>query len=104
MHVIVHTHAIQPIQHTHQAEDKRKVKLELNMYFSKLIRMTTSTHLKINTDTMHQCVSGSSTPKKTMHMLANELDEEAKIMHQLQWRQEFASIRCHHGMHAHHHR
>ena len=25
MHVIVHTHAIRPIQHTHQGEDKKKV-------------------------------------------------------------------------------
>ena len=39
-----------------------------------------------------------------MHMLADELDEGAKPMHRLQWRQEFTSTRCHHEVHAHHHR
>jgi len=53
MHAIENTHEIQPIQHTHQGEDKKQVKLEMNMYFSKLMRMTTSTHLKISTNTMH---------------------------------------------------
>ena len=38
---------------------------------------------------------------KTMHMLADELDEGAKPMHQLKWRQEFASARYHHEVHAH---
>jgi len=75
MHVIVCTHAIQPIQHTHQGEDKKQVELELNMYFGKLMHMTTNAHLKINTDTMHQGVSGSATPKNTMRMLEDELDE-----------------------------
>jgi len=78
MHVIVCVFAIQPIQHTHQGEDKNQVQLELNMYFGKLIRMTTSTHLKINMETMHQCVSDSVAPKKTTHMLANELDERGE--------------------------
>lgn len=83
MHDIERTHAIQPIQHTHQGEDKKQVQLELNMYFDKLMRMTASPHLKISTDIMHQCVSSPTTPKKTMHMLADELDEEDKPMHQL---------------------
>jgi len=43
--------------------------------------MTTNTHWKINTDSMHQCVSGSFTPKKTIHMLADELDGGAIPMH-----------------------
>ena len=81
MHVIVHTHAIQPIQHTHQGEDKKQVQLEMNMYFSKLMRMTTSTHLKSSTDTMHQCVARSAAPKKTMRMLEDELDKGVKPMH-----------------------
>jgi hypothetical protein len=102
MHVIVCMHAIQPIQHTHQGEDKKQVQLELNMYFDKLMCIT-HTHLKISTDTMHQCVSGSAAPKKTMCMLADELDEGAEPMHRMQWRQEFASARCHHEVHAHHH-
>ena len=59
--------------------------------------------LKASMDTMHQCVAGSATPKKTVHMLADELDDGAKPMHRLQWRQEFTSARCHHGVHAHHH-
>ena len=75
MHVIVHMHAIQPTQLTHQGKDKKQVQLELNMYFGKLMRMTTSTHLKISMETMHQCVADSATPKNTMRMLADELDE-----------------------------
>ena len=104
MHVIMCMHAIQPIQHTHQGKYKKKVQLGLKMYFDKLMCMTTNTHLKINTDTMHQCVSGSTVPKKTMHMLADELDEGAEPMHQLQRKQDFTSARCHHEVHAHHHR
>ena len=72
MHVIECTHAIQPIQHTYQGEDKKQVHLGLNMHFGKLMRMTTSTHLKISMDIMHQCVSGLVAPKKTMHMLADK--------------------------------
>ena len=86
MHVIVHTHVIPHIWHTHRGEDKKQVQLELNMYFNKLMRMTTNTHLKISIDIMHQCVVGLVAPKKTMHMLANELEEGAKPMHRLQRR------------------
>ena len=75
MDVIVHMHASPPIWHTHQGEDKKQVQLELNMYFGKLMCMTTSTHLKISKDTMHQCVSSSASPKKTMFMIADDLDE-----------------------------
>ena len=32
MHVIIRTHATQPIQHTHQGKDKKQVQLELSMY------------------------------------------------------------------------
>ena len=78
MHVIVRTHAIQPIQHTHQGEHKKQVQLELNMYFDKLMCMTTITHLKISTDNMHQCVSNSTVPKKIMRILADKLDEGAE--------------------------
>ena len=98
------THAIQPIQHTHQGEDKKQVQLELNMYFGKLMCMTTNTHLKISMDTMYQCVAGSTTPKKTMRMLADELNEGVESKHQLQWMQEFTSTRCQHEVHTHHHR
>lgn len=77
MHVIERTHAIQPIQHTHQGEDKKNFQLGLNMYFGNLMRMTTSTHLKINMEIMHQCVVDSIIPRKAMCMLANELDEGA---------------------------
>ena len=103
MHVFERTNAIQTIQHDHQGEDKRQVQLGPNMYFSKLMRMTTNTHLKIGTSTMHQCVVGSTVPKKTMRMLADELDEGAEPMHRLRRRQEFASARCHYEVHAHHH-
>ena len=48
MHVIVCMHATQPIQHTHQGKDKKQVQLELNMYFDKLMHMTTNTPLKIS--------------------------------------------------------
>ena len=81
MHIIEHMRAIQPIQHTHQGEDKKQVQLGLNMYFGMLMHVATSTHLKINTNTMHQCVSGLTIPKKTMPMLANELDEGVEPMH-----------------------
>ena len=81
MHVIVRMHAIQPIHHAHQGEDKKQVELELNMYFSKLMPMTTNTHLKIEINTMHECVTGSATPKKTMCMQKYELDEGATPMH-----------------------
>ena len=103
MHVIVRMHAFQPIQHTHQGEDKKQVQLELNMYFGKLMHMTTNTHLKISMDTMLKCVFGAAAPKKTMRILADELDKVSKPMHRLQQRQEFASARCHHEVHAHHH-
>jgi len=83
MHVVECMHAIQPIQHTHEGEDKKQVQLGLNMYFDKLKHMTTSTHLNINTNTMLQCVSGSTVPKKTMRMLADKLDEGAEPMHRL---------------------
>jgi len=36
---------------------------------------------------MHQCVAGSTIPKKTMCMLVDELDAGAEPMHQFQWRQ-----------------
>jgi len=104
MHVIERMHVIQPIQHTHQGEDKKQVQLGLNIHFGKLMRMTTNTHLKISMDTMHQCVAGSTVPKKTMCMLADQSDEGDEPMHRLQRRQEFASARCHHEVHAHHHR
>ena len=81
MHVVEHMHAIQPIQHTHQGEDKKQVQLGLDMHFVKLMCMTTNTHFKIRMDTMHQCVSGSAVPKKTMHMLADELDEGVEPMY-----------------------
>ena len=103
MHGIECTHAIQPIQHTHQGEDKKQVQLDPNGYFSKLMCMTTNTHLKISMDTMHQGVADSATPKKTMHMLTDELDEGVEPMHRLQRKQEFASTRCHHEVHSHHH-
>ena len=99
----MNTHAIQPIQHTHQGEDKKKFQLELNMYFGKLMRLTTNTHLKIIKDTMHQCVVVSVAPMKTMFFLVDELDEGATPMHQLQQRKGFASARFHHEVHAHHH-
>ncbi len=94
MHVIERAHAIQLIQRTHQGEDKKQVQLELNMHFGKLMRMTTNTHLKINTNTMHQCVASSTVPKKTVHMSAGDLDEGVEPMHRLQWRQVYA---YHHG-------
>ena len=47
--------------------------------------------------------SSETVPKKTMRMLADKLDEGAEPMHWLQRRQEFASSRCHHEVHAHHH-
>ena len=83
MYVVECTHEIQPIQHTHKGEDKKQVQLGLNMYFGKLMCMTTNTHLNIRTDTMHQFVASSATSKKTMRMLVDELDEGAKPMHQL---------------------
>ena len=86
MHVVECTHAIQPIQRTHQGEEKKQGQLGLNMHCDKLMGMTTSTHLNISTGTMHQCVFGSTVPKKTMCMLANELDEGFEPMHQLQQR------------------
>lgn len=83
MHVIVHTHATQPIQHTHQGKDKKQVQLALNMYFDKWMWMTTSTHSNISMETMHQSVASSATPKKTIHMLVEELDEGAEPIYWL---------------------
>jgi len=74
MHIIVYMHAIPPIWHTHRGENKKKVQLELNMCFDKLMPMTTSTCLDISADTMHQHVTGLVAPKTTMHMLSDELD------------------------------
>ena len=74
MHVIVRTHEIPPIWHTHRGKDKKQVQLDLNMYFNKLMRTTTSTCLEINADTMHQHVVGPVVTKNTMHMLLDELD------------------------------
>ena len=77
----MHTHALQPIQHTHQGKDKKQVQLEQNMYFGKLMCTTINTQLNINTEIMHQCVVGLAASKKTMRMLADELDEGAEPMH-----------------------
>ena len=82
MHVIVRTHAIPPIWHTHQGKDEKQVSLELNMYFDKLMRMVTNTHLEISADTMHQYVCGPTTLKTMMHMLSNELDIGAISVYQ----------------------
>jgi len=71
------THAIRPIWHIHRGEDKKKVRLELNMYFDKLLHMVTSTHLKINTETMHQYVVGPTALKMMTHMLSDEFDRGA---------------------------
>lgn len=77
MHVIECMHAIPPIQHTHQAEEKKQVQLGMNMSINKLMHMITSTHLEISTGTMHQCAISSTIPKKIMRMLVDELDEGA---------------------------
>jgi len=81
MHVIVRMHAIPPIWHTHRGKDKKQVQLELTMYFDKLMRIATITCLEISADTMHQHVVGSAALKKTMCMLADELDGGATPMH-----------------------
>ena len=86
MHVIICMHVIQLIQHTHQDKDKKQVQLGLNMYFGKLMHMTTNTYLNTKMDSMHQFVSSSTIPRNTMSMLANELDKGAEPMHQLQRR------------------
>lgn len=77
MHVIVCMHAIPPIWHTHLGEDKKQVRLELNMYFDKLMWMVTNTHLEITTEIMHQYVAGLDTLKTLMCMLSKELDRGA---------------------------
>ena len=81
MHVIFHTHAIPPVWHTHRAEDKKQVWLELNIYFDNLMCMVTSIHLEINTDTMHQYVVGWTTLKTMMCMLLDELDRGARSVY-----------------------
>ncbi len=81
MNFIVHMHAIPPIWHTHQAEDRKQVRLELKMYFDKLMCMLTSTHSEIIIDTMHQYVDGLSALKMMMHMLSDELDKGAISMY-----------------------
>lgn len=81
MHFIVRTHVIPPIWQTHRGEDKKQVPLELNMYLDKLMHTTTSTCLEINIDTMHQHVSGPVTPRMTMDMLSDELDEGAILVY-----------------------
>lgn len=77
MHVIMRTYAIPPIWHTHWGEDKKQVQIELNMYFDKLMHMVTNTHLEINTDTMHQYVTGPTMLKMMMCMPSNKLAREA---------------------------
>jgi len=81
MDVIVCIHVIPPIWHTHQGEEKKQFWLDLNMYFDKLMHMVTSTHLKINTDTMDQYVVGPTALKMMMHMLSDELDRGAISMY-----------------------
>jgi len=81
MHVIVHTHAITPIWHTHWGEDKNQVQLELNMYFDKLMHMAMSTCLESSIDTMHQNIVDLVIPRTTMHMLVDELGREAISVH-----------------------
>lgn len=56
MHVIIHTHDIPPIRHTHQGKDKKQVQLELNMYSNKLMHIATDTCLESSVETMHQHV------------------------------------------------
>lgn len=50
------------------------------MYFDKLMRITTSTCLETSTNTMHQHVAGSVTPRMTMRMLSDKLDGGAISM------------------------
>jgi len=81
MPLIVCTHAIPPIWHTHQGKYKKQVQLELNMYFENLMHMTTNTCPEISADTMQQCVAGLVTPKTTMHILSDDLDRGAILVH-----------------------
>ena len=74
MHVIVCTHVIPPVWHTHQGKDKKQVQLELNMYFDKLMLMATNTCLESSVDTMHQHVVSQVAPRMTMCMLSDKLD------------------------------
>jgi len=51
------------------------------MYCNKLMHIVTSTHLKINVDTVHQYVAGLATLKMIMCMLSDELDRGAISMY-----------------------
>ena len=77
MNFIVRTHVIPAIWHAHRGKDKKQVRLELNMYFDKLMYTVTITHLKINIDIVNQYVFHPATLKMMMHMLSNELDRGA---------------------------
>ncbi len=56
-----------------------QVRLELNMYFDKMMCMVNNTHLDISTDVMHQCVVSPAALKTMMHMLSNKLDKRIHI-------------------------
>lgn len=81
-HVCHYAHTCDPTHlHTHQGKDKKKVWLKLKMHFNKSMCMITGTHLKINTDTMHQYVSGLAALKTMMHILSNELDRGSILVY-----------------------
>lgn len=72
-HACFWAHAYNPTHSTHSPRQRQEASPT----------MDERAHLKISTDTLHQCVSSSTVPKKTMRMLADDLDEGAEPMHRL---------------------
>ena len=55
--------------------------MDLDTYFDKFMRISTSLDLVINVDTMHKYVVGPTTLKKMMRMLLHELDKGAQAVY-----------------------
>jgi len=80
MDFVVHADAIPSIGTLAKAKTKAQVRLELDLYFDKLMRIDTSADLVISVDTMHQYIIGTTKIKKMMHMLLGELDIRARAV------------------------
>lgn len=81
MDVVVHAHLIPSIGTLTQVKIKAQVRLELDLYFDKLMHIATSPDLLISADIMHKYVVGLTALKTMMQILSNELDRGARVVY-----------------------
>lgn len=81
MDVVVHTHVIPSIGKLIEVKTKAPLRLKLDSYIDKLVRIATNLDLVISADTMHKYVFGLAALKKMMHMLSNDLERGARALY-----------------------